>query len=113
MWSYTFRWEHPAEEVYVTGTFDKWSKSTLLEKSGSAHEKTVELPETGEKILYKFVADGSWSYDHTAKSEADDSGNLNNVLYPADLKHTSTSKSHSGPTSAAAAAISSVAPGAS
>ncbi|OQN97096.1 hypothetical protein B0A48_16900 [Cryoendolithus antarcticus] len=105
--------EHPANEVYVTGTFDNWSKSTLLEKSGSAHEKTIELPETGDKILYKFVADGNWSYDHTAKSEADESGNLNNVLYPSDLKHSSTSKSHSGPIAAGAAAISSVAPGAS
>lgn len=45
--------EHPAEEVYVTGTFDNWSKSTKLEKVGTAHEKTVELAKTDDKIWYK------------------------------------------------------------
>ncbi|KAK3678957.1 Cruciform DNA binding protein [Recurvomyces mirabilis] len=90
----------------VTGTFDNWGKTIKLDKSGTAHEKTVPL-KSHEKILYKFVADGVWNYDHTAKSEADHEGNLNNVLYSEDLQ-----KSHSSNTTAAAA-ISSVAPGAS
>jgi hypothetical protein len=50
----------------------------------------------------QFVADGEWKTDHTAKSEEDHEGNVNNVLYPDDIK----------PPSSAAAAISSVAPGA-
>lgn len=45
--------EHPADEVYVTGTFDNWAKSVRLNKVGTAHEKTVELPKSDEKILYK------------------------------------------------------------
>jgi hypothetical protein len=45
--------EHPADEVYVTGTFDNWSKSTKLDKDGSVHKKTVNLPKSDEKILYK------------------------------------------------------------
>nr|POE56232.1 5'-amp-activated protein kinase subunit beta-2 [Quercus suber] len=85
MGSYTFRWEHPADEVYVTGTFDNWSKSVKLDKKDFIHEKTVDLPSIGEKIFYKFVADGDWKYDHTGKTEADHEGNLNNVLYPSDL----------------------------
>ena len=43
--------EHPAEEVFVTGTFDNWGKTVKLDKSGSSHEKTVDLPK--EKVLYK------------------------------------------------------------
>lgn len=45
--------EHPSDEVYVTGTFDNWSKSVKLDRDGTAHEKTVNLPESSEKILYK------------------------------------------------------------
>jgi hypothetical protein len=46
--------EHPAETVYVTGTFDNWSGNThKLDKEGSVHSKTVELEPTTEKILYK------------------------------------------------------------
>ena len=38
----------------MTGTFDDWAKSVKLEKkSGSLHEKLVELPNTEEKIYYK------------------------------------------------------------
>ncbi|EMC92128.1 carbohydrate-binding module family 48 protein [Baudoinia panamericana UAMH 10762] len=104
MGSYNFRWEHPAEEVYVTGTFDNWSKTIKLDKKGTLHEKTVPLPSNSPKILYKFVADGNWSHDHTAKTETDDAGNVNNVLYPSDIQQTRDP---------ASAFTSSVAPGAS
>lgn len=46
--------EHPdAEEVFVTGTFDNWTKSVKLEKKGDVFEKTVELENTSDKIYYK------------------------------------------------------------
>lgn len=41
----------PAGEVYVTGSFDDWGKSTKLNKEGDAFIATVSLP--SEKILYK------------------------------------------------------------
>ncbi|KAK1992297.1 hypothetical protein LX36DRAFT_662564 [Colletotrichum falcatum] len=44
---------HPAEEVYVTGTFDNWTKSEKLEKVGNSFEKTVTLPDASQKIYYK------------------------------------------------------------
>jgi hypothetical protein len=44
---------HAADEVYVTGTFDGWKKTELLEKVGDSFEKTVTLADTTEKILYK------------------------------------------------------------
>ena len=50
--SFLFKWEHPASEVHVTGTFDDWSKSVQLEKKGSSWEKLVNLPKA-EKVYYK------------------------------------------------------------
>ena len=47
------RTAYDAEEVYVTGTFDNWSKSEKLEKAASGGlEKEVILP-INEKITYK------------------------------------------------------------
>jgi len=46
--------EHPyATDVYVTGTFDNWSKSEKLDRKGEGFEKTVTLPDASEKIYYK------------------------------------------------------------
>ncbi|KAI9730650.1 MAG: hypothetical protein M1818_008132 [Claussenomyces sp. TS43310] len=80
MGTFVFKWEHPASEVYVTGTFDNWSQSEKLEKIGDIFEKDVTLSDASEKIYYKFVVDGTWTTDHTAPQENDASGNLNNVL---------------------------------
>ncbi|ODQ50327.1 hypothetical protein SAICODRAFT_38323, partial [Saitoella complicata NRRL Y-17804] len=75
----------PASEVYVTGTFDNWSRSTRLSPtpSSATQKKTsysaeVELPST-EKILYKFVVDGQWVTSPLAATETDGEGNVNNV----------------------------------
>ena len=45
--------DHPAQEVYVTGTFDDWSKSVKLEKKAGRFEKLVELNPVDDKIDYK------------------------------------------------------------
>lgn len=44
--------EHPANEVWVTGTFDDWGRTVKLDKRGAIHEKLVEL-RASEKIYYK------------------------------------------------------------
>ncbi|KAI1742590.1 hypothetical protein F4680DRAFT_21456 [Xylaria scruposa] len=80
MGSFVFKWNHPATEVYVTGTFDDWKKTEKLDKVGDAFQKTVALTDISSKILYKFVVDGEWITDHTAPRETDSSGNENNVL---------------------------------
>jgi len=86
MGSFTFKWDGPAEEVYVTGTFDQWSKSQQLEKVGEdSFEKTVPFPEMSEKIYYKFVVDGNWITDDSIPIEKDSTGNHNNVLTPDQL----------------------------
>ncbi|KAK3394888.1 hypothetical protein B0H63DRAFT_517966 [Podospora didyma] len=82
MGTFTFQWPHAAEEVYVTGTFDNWSKSEQLTKVGDVFEKKVTLPETSEKVYYKFVVDGDWITDHAAPQEKDPQGNENNFLLP-------------------------------
>ena len=51
--------DHPAEEVFVTGTFDDWSKSVKLEKKAGYFEKLVQLPVADQKIDYKVW--GSYS----------------------------------------------------
>ncbi|KAM3072961.1 Cruciform DNA binding protein [Clarireedia jacksonii] len=56
MGSFVFKWEHPAEEVFVTGTFDDWSKSEKLIKKGDLFEKDVQLANANEKIYYKVCA---------------------------------------------------------
>ena len=45
--------EHPAEEVFVTGTFDKWTKSVQLDKVDNVFQKTVDLKDASTKIYYK------------------------------------------------------------
>jgi len=40
----------------VTGTFDNWSKSEKMSKVGDAFEKSVELPDSSDKIYYKVGA---------------------------------------------------------
>ncbi|KEQ62310.1 uncharacterized protein M437DRAFT_50344 [Aureobasidium melanogenum CBS 110374] len=85
MGQYTFTWNHPAQEVYVTGDFDNWSKSVKLDKHGDSFRKTITLPGEESRIHYKFVVDGNWTTDSTAKQETDASGNVNNVVEAREL----------------------------
>ncbi|KAK1750816.1 hypothetical protein QBC47DRAFT_352229 [Echria macrotheca] len=87
MATFTFKWAHDAEEVYVTGTFDNWTKSEQLDKVDGVFQKTVTIPNSSEKVYYKFVVDGEWKTDHTAPQENDHEGNLNNVLLPENMVH--------------------------
>jgi hypothetical protein len=57
MGTFVFKWEHEASEVYVTGTFDNWSKSERLIQTGNIFEKNVTLPSAAEKIYYKVCKD--------------------------------------------------------
>ncbi|KAF4342695.1 5 AMP-activated kinase subunit beta-2 [Fusarium beomiforme] len=85
MGSFTFKWEHPADEVYVTGTFDNWTKSVKLEKEGNVFSKTVDLKEPEGKIYYKFIVDGNWIINQSAPNEPDLEGNVNNFITPDQL----------------------------
>ncbi|KAL9000564.1 MAG: hypothetical protein Q9169_000857 [Polycauliona sp. 2 TL-2023] len=79
MGSFVFRWDRPAAEVYVTGTFDDWAKSVKLDEEGDGFSKKVELP-LGQNISYKFVVDGTWCTSAEEPQETDQGGNVNNLL---------------------------------
>ncbi|KAI4639263.1 hypothetical protein J4E93_009442 [Alternaria ventricosa] len=83
MGKYTFTWEHSANEVYVTGTFDDWRKTVKLENEDGIFKKTVELPKTHTQ--YKFVVNGNWCTNDSARKEDDGHGIINNVLLPEDI----------------------------
>ena len=91
-----FSRDHPAREVFVTGTFDNWQKTVHLQHNGSRFEKTVELPGLHDRILYKFVVDGHWTPDYNKYHEDDGSGNVNNVLTSRDLTYTSSNNNSTG-----------------
>ncbi len=59
---------HTAEEVYVTGTFDNWSKSEQLEKVGDVFEKKVILADASEKIYYKVRTALLFSFESSSLS---------------------------------------------
>ncbi|KAK6526387.1 hypothetical protein TWF694_004984 [Orbilia ellipsospora] len=83
--TYTFKWSQPAQEVFVTGSFDNWTKSQKLEElADKTHSATVSLP-LGDKITYKYVVDGNWTFDSSQRVEKDSSGNDNNYLLPEDI----------------------------
>ncbi|KAL5113286.1 Cruciform DNA binding protein [Pleosporales sp. CAS-2024a] len=83
MGKYTFSWEHAAREVLVTGTFDDWQKTVTLDEADGLFTKTVELPKVYTQ--YKFVVDGKWVVNDTARKEDDGHGIVNNVLLPEDI----------------------------
>ncbi|KAH1295093.1 hypothetical protein KXV70_002921 [Aspergillus fumigatus] len=100
MGSYTFQWPHPANEVFVTGSFDDWGKTVKLDRSGDVFTKEVQLPSADDKVHYKFVVDGIWTTDSSAAEEDDGNGNINNVLYPRQLKQASNPPQTNGTTMA-------------
>ncbi|KAL1652648.1 Cruciform DNA binding protein [Didymella pomorum] len=107
MGKYTFTWEHDANDVYVTGTFDDWKKTVQLEKEGSVFKKTVELPKS--KTQYKFVVNGNWCINDSAPKEDDGNGIVNNILLPEDIvdepAHTLSSAAPQSSTAALAGAV--------
>ncbi|KAJ3892739.1 hypothetical protein GG344DRAFT_34106, partial [Lentinula edodes] len=64
--------------VIVTGSFDEWSQSKRLQKGEDGFKGTAEI-NWNEKITYKFVVDGQWVVNNQEPTEADNSGNVNNV----------------------------------
>ncbi|KAJ4372989.1 Cruciform DNA binding protein [Neocucurbitaria cava] len=107
MGKYTFTWEHSAHEVFVTGTFDDWRKTVKLEKEDGIFKKTVELPKTHTQ--YKFVVNGNWCINESARKEDDGHGITNNVLLPEDFVdepvHTHSSAAPESTTAALAGSV--------
>ncbi|KAI8076827.1 immunoglobulin E-set [Halteromyces radiatus] len=69
-------WKHGGEKVYITGTFDAWSKM----KKESDGTFVTWLTTSTNPLLYKFVVDGVWQHDMDQPIEKDLDGNINNIL---------------------------------
>ncbi|KAF9968647.1 hypothetical protein BGZ70_000964 [Mortierella alpina] len=77
-----FQWRQGGTNVVVTGTFDDWQQSIKLKRTRGEHfEATVDL-DRSKTILFKFVVDGQWHCSDEFATEADHSGNQNNILPP-------------------------------
>ena len=73
-----FRWEGGGGKVYVSGSFDKWTKKFPLIKSHGDFSTIIELPE-GEH-QYKFFVDGAWQVDPHLPTCTSPAGTVNNVI---------------------------------
>ncbi|KAF7313540.1 p-loop containing nucleoside triphosphate hydrolase protein [Mycena chlorophos] len=62
----------------LTGSFDSWSSSLPLTKTASGFTGSTKI-EFGSKITFKYIVDSNWVCSTTTETEADDSGNVNNV----------------------------------
>ncbi|KAG0312167.1 hypothetical protein BGZ99_009662 [Dissophora globulifera] len=77
----------PTELIQVTGSFNAWQRTEPLARNQATAHFEIEVPmnldslPADNKILYKFVLDGStWVTDPAQQVERDFAGNLNNVL---------------------------------
>lgn len=57
----------------------------MVKGKDGKYSATLEVPKD-TKVLFKFVVDGSWLTIPEFKTERDNSGIENNVLYPADIE---------------------------
>ncbi|KAI9006041.1 immunoglobulin E-set [Gaertneriomyces semiglobifer] len=78
----TFRWRHPSQVVYLTGSFDDWSCSILLPRSDECRDEfaVTLLLDRSKRWEFKFVVDGAWRCSGEWPTCVDNVGNVNNVL---------------------------------
>ncbi|KAG7910867.1 hypothetical protein KL906_001247 [Ogataea polymorpha] len=82
------------ESVILTGSFDNWSQSLpLIKKGDGSFTLSFPFPKDTEKVAFKFVVDGKWTTSENYKTETDESGNKNNVLYAKDVESVQGSNS--------------------
>jgi len=75
-----FEWPSTdAQEVIVTGSFDDWSKSKLLNKTARGFVGTVKVP-YGKDVVYKFLVDDEWQVLRTQPVTVDGDGAENNIF---------------------------------
>ena len=55
-----FRWEGGGKDVYITGTFNKWSEKIPMRLSGNDFTYIRDLKKG--KHAYKFIVDDEWRF---------------------------------------------------
>lgn len=73
-----FKWEHGGRNVFITGTFNGWSKQCPMHRSGNDFTYVANL--TRGKHAYKFVVDDEWRFAPDQLTVTDVEGNVNNFV---------------------------------
>jgi len=78
-----FRWEHGGRSVFVTGTFNGWSKQIPMHRSGNDFTYIHNLARG--KHAFKFIVDDEWRFAPDQPTVADIEGRINNFIDVSDF----------------------------
>ncbi|GBG26623.1 5'-AMP-activated protein kinase subunit beta-1 [Hondaea fermentalgiana] len=81
-----FRWDGGGRNVYITGTFNRWTEKIPMRRSGNDFLYIRELKRG--KHAYKFIVDDEWRFAPEQPTVADPYGNINNFVDLSDFKET-------------------------
>lgn len=79
-----FRWEHGGRNVYITGTFNGWSRQIPMHRSGNDFSYIHNLRRG--KHAFKFIVDDEWRFAPDQPTVADIEGRINNFIDVTDFK---------------------------
>lgn len=79
-----FRWEHGGRQVYITGTFNGWSRQIPMHRSGNDFTYIHDLKRG--KHAFKFIVDDEWRFAPDQPTVADIEGRINNFIDVTDFK---------------------------
>jgi len=79
-----FRWEHGGRQVYITGTFNGWSRQIPMHRSGNDFSYIHNLKRG--KHAFKFIVDDEWRFAPDQPTVADVEGRINNFIDVSDFK---------------------------
>jgi len=78
-----FRWEHGGRQVYITGTFNGWSRQIPMHRSGNDFTYIHNL--NRGKHAFKFIVDDEWRFAPDQPTVADIEGRINNFIDVSDF----------------------------
>lgn len=78
-----FKWELGGRRVAIMGTFNGWSGSIPMHRSGNDFTHIANL--TRGKHAYKYVVDDEWRFAPDQPTVADIEGNINNFIDVSDF----------------------------
>lgn len=79
-----FRWEHGGRDVYITGTFNDWTRQIPMHRSGNDFTYIHNLKRG--KHAFKFIVDDEWRFAPDQPTVADIDGRINNFIDVTDFK---------------------------
>ena len=79
-----FRWEHGGRSVFITGTFNSWTRQIRMHRSGADFTYIHDL--TPGKHAFKFIVDDEWRFAPDQPTVADVEGRINNFIDVTDFE---------------------------